>query len=336
MKFHYIKLAKCLAFITLIFFTVFFQCSASAIDNEPVTSPTTDSAAGKIDTADGKRSTSLYGRIEQMSDEDGGTPKLRLPDAENKKNEDGQQSIPPNKPLSGKVITDYPDTFPLHWGGHIELIKTNHKSESFVPGLSGNIRFDFQRSKNGLALKPPAALFWVPLKNSHFGKDASAMLAQGRSAYLNISTKNGPVWSSKSFRLQTEDLDKPIVAVSMNLGLHGEKRNSLNGQRWKIQMIQDSLRQLEPDTFEQDAIALMIPSSSAGKEYEEQVIRLKLNEDQKSMSVKIADLHFDSAGTFLDQTDYEGTIIAGEEVDTKVRGYAVLSSPDSDSHYLFH
>ena len=162
------------------------------------------------------------------------------------------------------------------------------------------------------------------------------MLAQGRSAYLNISTKNGPVWSGKSFRLQTEDLDKPIVAVFMNLGLHGEKRNALNGQRWKIQMIQDSLRQLEPDTFEQDAIALLIPSSRAGKEYEEQVIRLKLNEDQKSMSVKIADLHFDSAGTFLDQTDYEGTIIAGEEVDTKLRGYAVLSSPESDSHYLFH
>jgi hypothetical protein len=331
MSFH------CIVCIILIFLTFFLQPGVSASDSQPANPSAAGSAQDNSDKTKAQKSTFLYGRIEQLTDEDGGTPKLRLPDAKTKSNEDSQPPSSETKALSGKVIEDYPDKFPLHWGGHIELTKTSAKSESFVPGLNGNIRFDFQRSKHGLVLKPPAALFWVPLRTSHCGSVASAMLSQGQPAYLHVSTKEGPFWSGKAYRLRPEDLDRPIVAVSMNLGLHGEKRTALSGSRWKVEMVQDTLRQLDPETFEQDAIALLTPSSPAGKEYEEQVIRLRLNDDKNSMSVKIADLHYDSARTFQNQTDYEGTITAGEDVDTRLRGYYVLSSPNDDGgHYLFH
>ena len=260
-----------------------------------------------------------FGRIEQLLNGPGATMpglKMEIPkfDLTPPSGQDSTTPVIPGKissdqPLTGYVTNSFPVDWKGSWSGQVSVIKFADNPNCWLgdalemysirrinkPGRVGSIRCIF-KSDDGLhlSLNPPTIVMQMNMARPTLGDILSgvaetqvmdpSLLNAEQGSYLRVSLK------------------RPLGAAVAS--------QNVNGNPISMNVMKNELRELDANTMEQDVLVQMNEfnklMSKLSNSFNETVLRFSANGDQ--MDVEIAQVSYDTCGSFLSKTLFSGTL----------------------------
>jgi hypothetical protein len=207
-----------------------------------------------------KKTTMLYGRIEQLTASAGASfPSLKAqtPMMDPRGVLAGKATANGGSPLLGSILKSFPVNFQGNWGGRLVLqtvqVDPNYYRvdpeearrtvQAMKPGNIGQVNFMFERSRGAISLEPAKCLFMVPASDTQAPEQIKKMLGAGGG-------------NSAFGGMMSQMMSTMPVALILEFGDYqtsvGETTVAGNQQRQIV--LKNETRQLAPNVLEQQIV----------------------------------------------------------------------------------
>lgn len=275
------------------------------------------------ETAAAKKPTMLYGRIEQLSATAGASfPSLKAqtPMMDPRGVLTGKATATP--PLLSGVVKSFPDNYQGNWGGRLVLqqvqVDPNYYRldpeearrtvQAMKPGNIGQVNFNFDRSRGGIALEPARCLFMVPAGDTQVPDEMKKMLggSAGNAAFGGMMSQ------------MVSSMNVPIVLEFGDVQT-GAGETSVSGNQMRQRVIKNETRQLAANVLEQQIVTqettwdkrTHVPRTGYG----ESVVRFT-RQSPTVLYVQCATVSYDANKRFLEKMVLYGSIGKGVVMNT--------------------
>ncbi len=208
-----------------------------------------------------KKTTMLYGRIEQLTAGAGASfPSLKAqtPMMDPRGVLAGKAAANGGSPFLGAVLKSFPVNYQGNWGGRLVLqtvqVDPNYYRidpeearrtvQAMKPGNIGQVNFMFDRSRGAISLEPAKCLFMVPAGDTQVPDEMKKMLGAGGGGNAAFGGMMSQMVSSMPVPIVLEFGD-----VQTSSGV-----TSVSGNQLRQRVLKNETRQLAPNVLEQQIV----------------------------------------------------------------------------------